>query len=55
MADAEEVQPLVCDNGSGMVKVCILISFRLEISIALLLWLESTIMLNVFSVFMNHR
>ena len=24
MADgAEDVQPLVCDNGSGMVKVCI--------------------------------
>mgnify|MGYP007069656261 CR=1 FL=1 len=30
MGDAEEVQPLVCDNGSGMVKVNI-IEFLCEI------------------------
>jgi hypothetical protein len=23
MADGEDIQPLVCDNGTGMVKVCI--------------------------------
>jgi hypothetical protein len=22
MADGEDIQPLVCDNGTGMVKVC---------------------------------
>jgi hypothetical protein len=22
MAEAEDIQPLVCDNGTGMVKVC---------------------------------
>ena len=27
MGDAEEVQPLVCDNGSGMVKVCTIFKF----------------------------
>lgn len=25
MADAEDIQPLVCDNGTGMVKVSIFI------------------------------
>ena len=27
MADAEDIQPLVCDNGTGMVKVCQLFLF----------------------------
>ena len=31
MADGEDIQPLVCDNGTGMVKVSgILIFFVLE-------------------------
>ena len=34
MADAEEVQPLVCDNGSGIVKVCIPYLLRLGIIVA---------------------
>lgn len=31
MADAEDIQPLVCDNGTGMVKV-IVVSTILSIS-----------------------
>lgn len=29
MADAEDIQPLVCDNGTGMVKVSTLLFFVL--------------------------
>lgn len=28
MADAEDIQPLVCDNGTGMVKVCVVYIFK---------------------------
>lgn len=32
MADVEDIQPLVCDNGTGMVKVCYL-QITVEINI----------------------
>lgn len=30
MADVDDIQPLVCDNGTGMVKVTILLSDCLQ-------------------------
>lgn len=36
MAEAEDIQPLVCDNGTGMVKVLNMFNLRFDVNFNLL-------------------
>jgi len=45
MADAEDIQPLVCDNGTGMVKV------KYKCNSIFTIFPEEAIWLCIFSVF----
>ena len=45
MADAEDIQPLVCDNGTGMVKVSSL--FPLILYSCVVAWLDLSICSNL--------
>ena len=41
MADAEDIQPLVCDNGTGMVKVHFFVlikGYQLQFFLPQMLW-----------------
>lgn len=46
MAESEDIQPLVCDNGTGMVKVPI----QIQIFNSLFFYLSMTLLETIYSI-----